>query len=142
MVDSGVLKVVLQAGYEKTAGQFLNLTKTTANTATFQFERALDRAYMQITMGGFDYNTAIRNTIKELSKDGVGAIRYPSGADLGKAPNTQDWLKQPVTEQAQDSEDGIAHTATDRGLKGCLEHTARICWKSTMRKTLSTTARS
>lgn len=73
------LQAVLQAGYEKTAGQFLNLTKTTANTATFQFERALDRAYMQITMGGFDYNTAIRNTIKDLSKDGVGAIRYPSG---------------------------------------------------------------
>ena len=38
MADSGVLKAVLQAGYEKTAGQFLNLTKTTANTATFQFE--------------------------------------------------------------------------------------------------------
>ena len=38
MADSVVLKVVLQAGYEKTAEQFLNLTKTTANTAAFQFE--------------------------------------------------------------------------------------------------------
>ncbi|MDO4482274.1 MAG: hypothetical protein Q4C14_06065, partial [Bacillota bacterium] len=35
-------------------------------TAAFQFERALDRAYMQITMGGFNYNTAICNTIKDL----------------------------------------------------------------------------
>lgn len=30
-------------------------------------------------MGGMDYNTVIRNTIKELSKAGVEAISYPSG---------------------------------------------------------------
>ena len=76
---SADLQSVLQAGYDKTAGTFQNLTMTTAQTATWQFERALDTAYMQITMGGFDYNTAIRNAIKQLSADGVGAIRYPSG---------------------------------------------------------------
>ena len=63
-------------------------------------------------------------------------------ADPGKAPNTQDWLKQPATERVQDSEDGIVRIALDRGLRGCLEHTARICCKSTMLKTLGTTARS
>ena len=73
------LQKVLQAGYDKTSGTFQNLTLTTARTATQQFERALDRAYMQITMGGMDYNTAIRSAIKQLSADGVGAIRYPSG---------------------------------------------------------------
>lgn len=76
---SADLQSVLQAGYDKTSGTFQNLTMTTAQTATWQFERALDTAYMQITMGGFDYNTAIRNAIKQLSADGVGAIRYPSG---------------------------------------------------------------
>lgn len=76
---SADLQSVLQAGYDKTSGTFQNLTLTTARTATQQFERALDRAYMQITMGGFDYNTAIRSAIKQLSADGVGAIRYPSG---------------------------------------------------------------
>lgn len=69
----------MQAGYEKTAGTFRNLTLTTARTATHQFEQALDRAYMQITLGGMDYNTAIRSTIKQLSAEGVGAIRYPTG---------------------------------------------------------------
>lgn len=73
------LQKVLQAGYEKTSGTFRNLTLTTARTAAHQFEQALDRAYMQITLGGMDYNTAIRSTIKQLSAEGVGAIRYPTG---------------------------------------------------------------
>lgn len=73
------LQRVLQAGFEQTNGEFINLTKTTARTATMQFERALDRAYMQITLGGMDYNTSIRNAIKQLSADGIGAIKYPSG---------------------------------------------------------------
>ena len=73
------LQKILQAGYEKTAGTFRNLTLTTARTAAHWFEQALDRAYMQITLGGIDYNTAIRSTIKQLSAEGVGAIRYPTG---------------------------------------------------------------
>lgn len=73
------LQKILQAGYEKTSGTFRNLTLTTARTAAHQFEQALDRAYMQITLGGMDYNTAIRSTIKQLSAEGVGAIRYPTG---------------------------------------------------------------
>lgn len=73
------LQKILQAGYKKTAGTFRNLTLTTAHTAAHQFEQALDRAYMQITLGGMDSGTAIRNTIKQLSAEGVGAIRYPTG---------------------------------------------------------------
>lgn len=73
------LQKILQAGYEKTSGTFRNLTLTTARTAAHQFEQALDRAYMQITLGGMDYNTAIRSTIKQFSAEGVGAIRYPTG---------------------------------------------------------------
>ena len=73
------LQKILQAGYEKTAGTFRNLTLTTARTAAHQFEQALDRAYMQITLGGMDSSTAIRSTIKQLSAEGVGAIRYPTG---------------------------------------------------------------
>ena len=76
---SADLQKVLQAGYEKTSGAFRNLTLTTARTAAHQFEQALDRAYMQITLGGMDSGTAIRSTIKQLSAEGVGAIRYPTG---------------------------------------------------------------
>lgn len=73
------LQKVLRAGFEQTNGEFISLTKTTARTAAMQFEMALDRAYMQIALGGMDYNTSIRNAIKQLSADGVGAIKYPSG---------------------------------------------------------------
>lgn len=76
---SPAVQEVLAAGLKKTNGLFTNLTKTTANTATKQFERALDRAYMQISSGAIDPTTATRNAIKSLAKDGVGAITYPSG---------------------------------------------------------------
>lgn len=71
------LQRVLAAGLKRTNGLFKNLTKTTANTATGQFERALDRAYMQITSGAFDANAAIRYAVKDLARQGVGAVRYP-----------------------------------------------------------------
>ena len=51
---SPAVQEVLSAGLQKTGGLFRNLTKTTANTATRQFENALDRAYMQVTSGAFD----------------------------------------------------------------------------------------
>ncbi|MDD4390598.1 MAG: phage minor capsid protein [Eubacteriales bacterium] len=73
------LQAVIAAGAENTSGLFKNLTRTTANTATKQFENALDRAYMQVTTGAFDYNSAIRTAVKDLSAKGVAAIDYPTG---------------------------------------------------------------
>lgn len=70
---------VLQAGFEKTNGLFTNLTKTTANTATKQFERALDRAYMQVSSGAFTSGEAVKNAVKSLAEQGIEAITYPSG---------------------------------------------------------------
>lgn len=73
------LQAVIAAGIEKTNGLFTNLTRTTAQTATKQFEDALDRAYMQISTGAFDYNAAIRTAVKDLASKGVAVIKYPSG---------------------------------------------------------------
>ncbi len=73
------LQAVLQAGIDSTEGLFDNLTRTTANTATRQFEQALDRAWLQINTGAFDYNTAVRGAIKELSERGLAVISYPTG---------------------------------------------------------------
>jgi hypothetical protein len=77
--SNAALQAVLAAGIDKTSGVFQNLTRTTANTAAKQFERALDRAYMQITSGAFDYNSAIRMAVKDLCGKGVATIEYPSG---------------------------------------------------------------
>lgn len=76
---SETLLGVLNSGARQTKGTFRNITATTANTATGQFEAALDRAWMQIRTGAFDANAAIRFVVKGLSRQGMGAIRYPSG---------------------------------------------------------------
>lgn len=77
--DSEPLLKILKAGYNATNQSMRNLTQTTANTATKQFEDALDHAWGKIQSGAFDTNSAIRSAIKELSAQGIGAIRYPSG---------------------------------------------------------------
>lgn len=79
LAENSQLQRIINAGLAKTQELFKNLTNTTANTATQQFENALDTAYMQITSGAFDYNTAIRNCIKSLAEKGIESIRYPTG---------------------------------------------------------------
>lgn len=78
-VNAEALHEQLNAGLRKTQQSFFNITGTTANTAGHQFELALDRAWLQINTGGFDYITAIKNAITDLSKNGLGAITYKSG---------------------------------------------------------------
>lgn len=73
------LQAVLNDGIRNTEGLFENLTGTTANTATRQFERALDRAWLQVQSGAFSQEDAIRTAIKDLSEKGVECIAYPSG---------------------------------------------------------------
>ncbi len=73
------LQQEIRAGMEKTMQLFQNLTSTTANTATLQFENALDAAYMDIVSGAFSYQDAIKNAVKGLAKDGIDAIIYPTG---------------------------------------------------------------
>ena len=78
-VHTEALHKQLNSGLLQTQQAFKNITGTTANTATKQFENALDRAWTQINVGGMDYNTAISSAIKDLSKAGLGSISYRSG---------------------------------------------------------------
>lgn len=79
LAASPALQAVLIDGIRNTEGLFENLTGTTANTATRQFERALDRAWLQVQSGAFSQEEAIRTAIKDLSEKGVECIAYPSG---------------------------------------------------------------
>ena len=74
------LQSVLNAGLRQTNGLFRNLTRTTAGAGAEQFGRALDRAWMQVSTGAFDVNTAVRRAVKELAGHGLEAVRYESGA--------------------------------------------------------------
>lgn len=78
-VNTEALHAQLNSGLLQTEQAFFNITRTTANTATKQFERALDRAWTQINTGGMDYQTAIRRAILDLAEQGIGSIEYPSG---------------------------------------------------------------
>lgn len=77
--DSEALRAVLNAGYKATAKTMENLTRTTARTATKQFERVLDKAWMKVQSGAFSTDIAVRDAVKELAAGGVKSIHYPSG---------------------------------------------------------------
>lgn len=69
----------LLAGIERTNGELYNLTLSTAESAQSAFFNAADRAYMQISSGAFDYNTAVYNAVKTVTDSGVPYVTYPSG---------------------------------------------------------------
>ena len=69
---------MLIGGIEKTNKQINNLTMTLAGNSQAKFTNAVNLAYMQVTSGAFDKNTAILNAVKSLSEDGLD-ITYPSG---------------------------------------------------------------
>lgn len=79
LMESSTLKGVIQSGMRKTNQLFYNMTETTANTATMQFENALDAAWLDITSGAFSYQNAITSAVKNLAGAGIDAIIYPSG---------------------------------------------------------------
>lgn len=76
--ESAPLQNLLNAGYRQTAGSFSNLTATTANTVSGAFEQALDRAWLQVNSGAFDYKTAVKRAVDGLA-DSMPYVTYPSG---------------------------------------------------------------
>lgn len=76
--DNATLQALLNAGYQQTAGTFHNLTATTANTVSGAFEQALDRAWLQVSSGAFDYKTAVKRAVDGLA-DSMPYVTYPSG---------------------------------------------------------------
>ena len=72
------LNNLLNAGYRQTLGAWQNLTATTAHTVTGEFERALDRAWLQVSSGAFSYDVAIRRAVDGLAAH-MNGITYPSG---------------------------------------------------------------
>lgn len=76
--QNSALLNLLNAGYLQTLGTWRNLTATTANTVAQQFEAALDRAWLQVSSGAFDYNTAIKSAVDNLAAN-MQYVTYPTG---------------------------------------------------------------
>lgn len=78
IAQSKAMLNVLTAGAKKTGGTVKNLTMTTAATSQTAFINACDFAYLKITSGAFDYNTAVRQAVKSVADAGTSVL-YPSG---------------------------------------------------------------
>ncbi len=78
LMQSPNLLQILNVGLNKTQKDISNLTMTTAQNASNEFVSITNKAYLQVTSGAFDYNTAIFNAVEEISKNGID-ITYPSG---------------------------------------------------------------
>lgn len=76
--ENETLQALLNAGYQQTAGTFHNLTATTANTVSGQFEAALDRAHLKVSSGAFDYKRAVKSAVDGLA-DTMKYVTYPTG---------------------------------------------------------------
>ena len=85
--DNATLQALLNAGYQQTAGTFHNLTATTANTVSGQFEAALDRAHLKVSSGAFDYKNAVKSAVDSLA-DTMKYVTYPTG---GARPSHAEW---------------------------------------------------
>ena len=76
---SKALTRTLQAGITTTNGLMKNFTRTMAGQSNKLFEDLLDQAYFEVQSGAFSYQTAIRKAIKQLGKQGIQTVKYPSG---------------------------------------------------------------
>jgi hypothetical protein len=76
---SPVMTQVLVAGLQRTQGTMRNLTLTSAIDAQNLFTDAADLAYMQVSSGAFDYNSAIRQAVESVADQGASVIHYASG---------------------------------------------------------------
>ena len=76
--ESPALNNLLDAGARQTAGTWQNLTATTANTVTGEFERTRDAAWAQVSTGAFDYKTAVKQAVDSLA-DEMPMVTYPTG---------------------------------------------------------------
>lgn len=79
LAENAYMQQIIQAGLTKTLDEYSNLTRTTAATATQQFENALDLAYQKITSGAFSYQDAVKAGIQTLTRNGLAVIQYPTG---------------------------------------------------------------
>lgn len=103
----------LSAGMKKTGLLFTNLTRTTANTATRQFERACDQAYMDVISGAFSPTEAIRNAIKRLCAQGVRTVEYHNGDITYRTDNVDVAVRRAVLTGANQTTAELQLTANE-----------------------------
>lgn len=70
---------LMLASIQKTHSDLSRLTITTAYTTEQQFVQQANAAYMQVTTGAFDYDSAMINACDNLARDGITGVQYRNG---------------------------------------------------------------
>lgn len=89
-IDNEAMKDIITTAINQTNGELFNITKSLGFASRVggkviykdiakYYHDALDLAVIQISSGTLDYNTAIRNAIKNLVDSGVRYVDYASG---------------------------------------------------------------
>ncbi len=85
--ENAVIQQIVEASVQLATDDFRNITQTLGMVDPFgnvlplqdTYQKCMDFAYSQVATGATDYNTAIRNAVKNLTKYGVQSIDYESG---------------------------------------------------------------
>lgn len=85
--ENEVIQQIVGASVQLATDDFKNITQTLGMVDPYgnvqplhdAYQKCMDFAYSQVATGVTDYNTAIRNAVKNLSKYGVRSIDYESG---------------------------------------------------------------
>lgn len=70
---------LMLASIQKTYSDLSRLTITTAATTERKFVQVANAAYMQTVSGAFDYDTATKNAVDTLAREGITAVQYQNG---------------------------------------------------------------
>ena len=84
------LQAYIDAIREQTKGEFVNLTQSMGFSIKLDgkmqftelgkyYQRILDNATVDITSGAFDYSSALKKTINEMTNSGIRSVDYASG---------------------------------------------------------------
>lgn len=78
-INSLALNRTLQAGIQQTNGLMSNFCKSMASQSNKLYGDLLDQVYFEVQSGAFSYTSSVRKAVKQLGKQGVQTVKYPSG---------------------------------------------------------------
>ena len=73
---------LLELTVQKCKGDLSRLTLTTAHESQKFFINSMNKAYMQVATGAFDYDTAIKNSLRELADEGLTCVINQRGRKM------------------------------------------------------------
>jgi len=86
VLKSAVTKEIISAATKNAKKDFLNISKTLAfdingKTLSIQktYNQIIDKAIYTVQQGYLDYNTALRNSVRQLSESGIKTVDFKSG---------------------------------------------------------------